>query len=172
MSARRCAAARDWRDWGNFPLTGGPTKRGVRLTSGPQWHPGPTRQRCTRVLVTRVGFVGRARLAGGSGPQMKFDYLVFPKGFSIPHRSRKKSRKILTDLWKLWNFPGGRLGYLAQLLYWTLWPKVNGFQMKIGIQIWGLNLKGIRLSFLEFDSNPWFHSRLEWNFMSLKHGPL
>jgi hypothetical protein len=44
--------------------------------------------------------------------------------------------------------------------------------MNLGTQIWDLNLKGIWLSFLEFDSNPWFHSRLEWNFMSLKHGPL
>jgi hypothetical protein len=45
-------------------------------------------------------------------------------------------RKYLGTSENYGNFSEGGLEYLGQLLYWALWPKVNGIQMKNRIQIW------------------------------------
>jgi hypothetical protein len=52
---------------------------------------------------------------------------------------------------------GGRFEFLAQLLQWALWPKVNHIQMKIRIHIKTWIGKKFGWNSFEFASNWWLH---------------
>jgi hypothetical protein len=141
--------------WGRKLLACGPTQRhglwpvGRPDTRGPLGSDGRERKREWDGRFAGLGQRGRKR------PAKEKSLLSFQINFQIL-KSENKSKKILTDLRKLWIFFGGSLEYFGHIFYWALWSKVNKIQMKNRIQFW-------TWVWIRFD---WIYSKLGSNSSS------
>jgi hypothetical protein len=94
------------------------------------WRAGPTWPRWKRGEQERAGLLHGLGQLDGFGPQRENDFHFCQSFFQTTQKCNKSGEKYLGTSENYEKFSRGRFEYLAQLLYWALWLKVNYIQMK------------------------------------------